>query len=128
LNLTGVRLNELRVSNLKPANLRRSFYEADAHLVRYYTNLRVVYELESRVRDLQRATENEAPGTAEPEAKPQDDPKGTPGQQKARPQPGAGTSRRQRQSNIRELQTVAALRSAPSIFSHSTIAQEGELV
>ena len=59
LNLTGVRLSELRVSDLKPSSLKRSMYEANAHVVRYYTNLRVVYELESRVHDLQRSSDDD---------------------------------------------------------------------
>ncbi len=63
MDLTGVRLSELRVSDLKPSSLKRSMYAANAHVVRYYTNLRVVYELESRVHDLQRSTEDDAPAT-----------------------------------------------------------------
>ncbi|GAC1362949.1 MAG: hypothetical protein NVSMB3_11340 [Acidobacteriaceae bacterium] len=64
LNLTGVRVSDLRVSDLKPSSLKRSLYSANAHVVRYYTNLRVVYELESRVRDLQRSTEDDLPAAS----------------------------------------------------------------
>ena len=64
LNLTGVHLNELKASDLTPSNLKRSFYQADASVVRYYDNLRVVYELESRVRDLKRSNEGDEPGIA----------------------------------------------------------------
>ncbi len=64
LNLTGVRLSDFEASDLKPSSLRRSIYNANAHVVRYYTNLRVVYELESRVRDLQRSTEDDAPSAS----------------------------------------------------------------
>ena len=63
LNLTGVRVSELRLSDLKPSSLKRSMYEANAHVVRYYTNLRVVYELESRVHDLQRGDDGDASST-----------------------------------------------------------------
>lgn len=63
LNLTGVRLSEFQISDLKPSSLKRSLYAVDAHVVRYYTNLRVVYELESRVRDLQRSSEDDPPAT-----------------------------------------------------------------
>ncbi len=63
LNLTGVHLSDLHARDLRPTSLRRSFYEANAHVVRYYENLRVVYELESRVRDLQHATDAD-PATA----------------------------------------------------------------
>jgi hypothetical protein len=110
LNLTGVHLNELRTSDLKPVNLRRSFYQANAHVVRYYDNLRVVYELESRVRDLQRTNDNEpsaAPAAKivneAPKAKPDKPdkpdkmslPSESQPEQKEAPRPNAGTSRRQ---------------------------------
>lgn len=53
MNLTGVRLSGLRASDLKPSNIKQTFYSANARVVRYYEGLRVVYELESRVHDLQ---------------------------------------------------------------------------
>ena len=61
LDLTGVRLRDLRASDLKPASLRRSFYNANAHVARYCDNLRAVYELESRVHDLQRSSDEDTP-------------------------------------------------------------------
>jgi len=60
LNLTGVRLQDLRASDLRPSSLKRAFYSANTRVVQYYEGLRVVYELESRVRDLQSATDNDA--------------------------------------------------------------------
>ena len=59
LNLTGIRITDLRARDLRPSNIKRTFSEANAHVVRYYDNLRVVYELESRVRDLQRSADSE---------------------------------------------------------------------
>ena len=59
LNLTGVRLSDLRASDFKPSSIMRSASEAKARVVRYSDNLRVVYELESRVRDLQRSHSND---------------------------------------------------------------------
>lgn len=71
LNLTGIHLSDLHARDLRPASLRRSFYEANAHVVRYYENLRVVYELESHVRDLQRSSDIEsAPPAARPAPQP----------------------------------------------------------
>ncbi|MEO6806567.1 MAG: zf-HC2 domain-containing protein [Edaphobacter sp.] len=70
LNLTGVRVTALRISDLKPSSLMRSAYEAKAKVVRYSDNLRVVYELESRVRDLQRSSDDD--GTAGAAAAPAD--------------------------------------------------------
>jgi hypothetical protein len=54
LNLTGVRITDLRASDFTPSSLKRTFYDTNARVVRSIDNLRVVYELESRVRDLQR--------------------------------------------------------------------------
>ena len=100
LNLTGVRLNELSVTDLKPSNLRRTFYQADASVVRYYDNLRVVYELESRVQDMKRSNDNsETDGAASgtktsPESGETKD-KSKPDQQhKSAPKAGSGTSQR----------------------------------
>jgi hypothetical protein len=89
MNLAGVRLNSLRASDLKPANVRKSFWAVNSQVVRYYDNLRVVYELESRVREMQRESDNETPRsgflsgpteTTHPseEAEPKAQPKGQP--------------------------------------------------
>jgi len=102
LNLTGVHLNELSISDLKPSNLRRTFYQTNASFVRYYDNLRVVYELESRVQELKRSNENDnpdagaSPSGAQPDAatgssrekSKQDQPHKEP------PKAGSGTSQR----------------------------------
>lgn len=58
MNLFGVHVGALRASDLKPSNLRRSFWSMNSQVVRYYDNLRVVYELESRVREMQRDTDS----------------------------------------------------------------------
>jgi hypothetical protein len=71
LNLTGVHLTDLRASDLTPSNLKHSFYHANASVVRYYTNLRVVYELESRVNEMKRTNEDENPPAA-PKPEPKD--------------------------------------------------------
>jgi hypothetical protein len=113
LNLTGIKLSALRASDLRPSSLKRSFSEANAHVVRYYDNLRVVYELESRVHDLQRSSEPDttppASTPANSNAKPagNDQPKTQPSPQdqqspdkpnqdkQDKPRPRPGTSRRE---------------------------------
>jgi hypothetical protein len=109
LNLTGVHLSNLRASDLKPSSIMRSCYEAKARVVRYSDNLRVVYELESRVRDLQRSSDdNGSTSTPAPQNTPAkqspDDPKQpdsqnpgskTPDQKQDRPRPNPGSSRRE---------------------------------
>jgi Putative zinc-finger len=61
MDLTGVRLQDLRISDLRPSSLQRDFYSANARVVQYYEGLRVVYELESRVHDFESATDSDAP-------------------------------------------------------------------
>ena len=52
LNMTGVRLKDLRADMLRPSSLHRSVADATASATRSFQNLRVVYEFESRVNDL----------------------------------------------------------------------------
>jgi hypothetical protein len=62
LNLTGIRLSELRAQDFQPSRLKatltRQFYSTNAQVTKYYENLRLVYEMESRVRELRRTTES----------------------------------------------------------------------
>jgi hypothetical protein len=73
LNLTGVRFDQIHTADLKPSNLKRSYYEAKASAVRYSDNLRVVRVLESRVDDLRQANADDRPAQSapSPEPKPQ---------------------------------------------------------
>jgi hypothetical protein len=86
LDLTGVRLQDLRAGDLRPSSLKRDFYSANAHVVQYYEGLRVVYELESRVHDLQSATDIDAAGAAAPAASPSS-PASSPNQPASQPSP-----------------------------------------
>lgn len=61
MNLAGVRLNSLRLSQLTPTNLKKRYWAANSRVVQYYDNLRVVYELESRVREMQRESDDPTP-------------------------------------------------------------------
>ena len=108
LNLTGVQISKLRISDLKPSSILRAGYETKGRIVRNFDNLRVVYELESRVRDLQRSSDDtgastpapqNTPANQTPDSSPQ--PEGqkpanqTPDQKKNRPRPNPGSSRRE---------------------------------
>jgi hypothetical protein len=72
LNLTGVRLSQLKLSDLSPSalasSMRHEFFTTSGHLMQYYSNLRVVYEIESRVNEMRR--DNGAPA-AQPASQPQ---------------------------------------------------------
>jgi hypothetical protein len=142
LNLTGVRLSALRPSDFKPSNLMRTAYETKAKVVRYSDNLRVVYELESRVRDLQRSSDDDAssgssgsagsaPSTSAPAnqnnpagqkpdgSQPTDDQNQNPGSQKQnqkQTKPNPGSSRRETpRGSIQLVQSV--LPPAPPPFA-----------
>lgn len=69
MNLMGVRLTNVRPSDFTPQHLRRAvtrqYAQANARVVRYYENLRIVYEVESRVQELRRAAETTAPAGSE---------------------------------------------------------------
>jgi hypothetical protein len=52
LNLTGVRLKNLRVADFTPSGIRRNVAEASATAARNFQNMRVVYQVESRVSEL----------------------------------------------------------------------------
>jgi hypothetical protein len=142
LNLTGVRLSQLRASDLKPSSIMRSASQAKASVVRYTDNLRVVYELESRVRDLQNRSDDDAStsstnsngstsNTPAPQNTPPagqtpagtqqpDDPNHKPGSQKQdhkQTKPNPGSSRRESPNggNIRLVESVRT--KAPSPFA-----------
>ena len=42
---------QIRIRDLTPHNLSHTFYSSQNKLMKYYENMRLVYEIESRVRD-----------------------------------------------------------------------------
>lgn len=52
LNLTGVRLRDLRASNFTPSAIKRTVADVDASATRMFQNNRAVYQLESRLSEL----------------------------------------------------------------------------
>ena len=68
LNLTGVRLNQLKLSDLKPSTLASTvsheYFSTSKNVKRYYQNLRFVYEVESRLNEMRGETER--PGAGAP--------------------------------------------------------------
>lgn len=80
LNLAGVRITNLRLADLTPAsmemNLTRQFYGAKKSMAQYYDNLRLVYEVESRMRDLRRDEEMQQPSQTEQKQNVPENPQG----------------------------------------------------
>ncbi len=52
LNLTGVRLRDLRASNFTPSAIKRTVADIDASATRTFQNNRAVYQVESRLSEL----------------------------------------------------------------------------
>ncbi len=97
LNLTGVRLSDLRLSNLRPTAVR-SFMErrltmASTPIIRYYDHMRLVYEVQTRMRELRRTTEGEGGVQGEGEENRQKQQDAAPGESQKAPKPKDGGSR-----------------------------------
>jgi hypothetical protein len=56
MSMAGVKLSNVRRADLRPSAIKRTYYETSGKVVKYYENIRFVYEIESRVREFKRAT------------------------------------------------------------------------
>jgi Putative zinc-finger len=139
LNLTGVRVSSLRASDLKPSSILRSASQAKASVVRYTDNLRVVYELESRVRDLQRSSDDSGSTSTAPAPQNPQPPSATPNpdgsrqpdsqnpgsknpdQKKNRPKSGPGSSRREAPGGNLLLVQYAKLHSVDAAYPQASV-------
>jgi hypothetical protein len=55
LSAAGVKPTDVAKVDLRPAALRHAYNDAQIKVVKYYDNIRFVYEIESKVRELKRA-------------------------------------------------------------------------
>jgi len=72
LNMTGVKLTAIHLSDLRPTAIRafmeRQFTVASVPIIRYYDHLRLVYEVESKMRELRNnATQGEQTPVEQPQ-------------------------------------------------------------
>ena len=74
MNLLGVSPRDFHLSSLRPSSLNHSFWAGKARVVRYYDNLRIVYELESRVNEMRQADDDRDSGKSAPQKKEPDKP------------------------------------------------------
>jgi hypothetical protein len=120
LNLTGVHLNQLKLTDLKPSTLATTvshqYFTGYAHMRRYYDNLRIVYMLESRVNEIRSNTVRPAStsGSQQPASQPQSTP-----QQNSQPQSTAkpdGAARRG-SSSARPVQRQSPAENAAPILA-----------
>jgi hypothetical protein len=67
LNVTGIRLGDLRKIDLRPSAIERSYKQTQGQVVKYYRNIRLVYDIESKLRELKQTTTPAEPGPATPQ-------------------------------------------------------------
>ena len=74
LNIAGFHVADLRHVDMSTKGIARTYYSTQARVVRYYENIRLVYEIETRVRDLRRvATPQNKPEEPTPKNQPKSD-------------------------------------------------------
>jgi len=75
LSIAGFHMADLRNVDLSGKGITRAYYATQTRMVRYYENIRLVYEIETRVRELRRAatpqTEQQPP--AQQDSQPKND-------------------------------------------------------
>jgi hypothetical protein len=65
LSLAGVKVSDMRHMDMRPSAIKRTYYETTGRAVKYYENIRFVYEIESRVREFKRVTAPPEPSSKE---------------------------------------------------------------
>ena len=63
--LAGVKPSDVAKVNLRPSALRHAYNDAQIKVVKFYDNIRFVYEIESKVRELKRANTPAEPAPKE---------------------------------------------------------------
>jgi hypothetical protein len=110
LSVAGVRLSSVHAAELRPqvvqANVTRSFYGTKKQVVSFYDNLRLVYEVESKMQEMRRAA-SETPARPAETVKP-----AAPEKQKT-PAGTSGGQGRAQQDEVRGWPVVACLGPAP---------------
>jgi hypothetical protein len=84
LNAAGVKAADVARIDLRPSALRHAYNDAQIKVVKYYDNIRFVYEIESKVRELKRATTPAEPAPQEPRKDHKNDTSGQPEQRQDR--------------------------------------------
>jgi hypothetical protein len=53
--VAGIKVSDVSKLDLRPSVIKKTYYSASSRVVKYYENLRVVYEFESKVREIKEA-------------------------------------------------------------------------
>jgi hypothetical protein len=65
LNLAGVKPADLGKIDVRPSAVKHAYYTTEGRVVKFYDNIRFVYEIESRVREFKRETRPAEPAPEE---------------------------------------------------------------
>jgi hypothetical protein len=108
LSAAGVKPRDVAKVDLRPAALRHAYNDAQIKVVKYYDNIRFVYEIESKLRDLKRTSAPAEPSPEEPKQNHKNDTSGQPD--------GVRPDQRQDRNYSQEYNqpVLAALRNVPA--------------
>jgi hypothetical protein len=109
LSAFGVKPSDVAKVDLRPSALRHAYNDAQIKVVKYYDNIRFVYEIESKVRELKRANTPAEPAPEQPKEDRKNDTSGQPDNRQDR-----------NYSQEYNQPVLAALRCAPSAVTVST--------
>ncbi|MGA9505759.1 MAG: hypothetical protein WBV31_15065 [Terriglobales bacterium] len=84
LNVAGVKPADVAKVNLRPAALRHAYNDAQIKVVKYYDNIRFVYQIESKLRELKRANTPAEPSPEQQKENRKDNTSGQPEQRQDR--------------------------------------------
>jgi hypothetical protein len=84
LNAAGVKPADVAKIDLRPKALRHTYVDMQNRVVKYYDNIRFVYEIESKVREFKRANQPAEPGAQPQKENPKNDTSGQPDQKQDR--------------------------------------------
>jgi len=84
LSAAGVKAKDVAKVDLRPAALRHAYNDAQIKVVKYYDNIRFVYEIESKLRELKRTNTPAEPSPEEPKQNHKNDTSGQPDQKQDR--------------------------------------------
>ena len=74
LSIAGLHISDLRRMDLSSKGVVKAYASTQARVIRYYENIRLVYEIESRMRDLRRvAAPEKQPEEPSPKSQPKSD-------------------------------------------------------
>src|SRR5580704_19681062 len=118
LGIAGFHMSDLRHWDLSSRGIVKTYYDTQARISRYYENMRLVYEIESRVRDLKRAAtpENNSDNKQQQQQKQEAPATKNPSKSENRPENDRSTPKYSRDHGQPELAVFPALQT-----SHASI-------